>query len=257
MELTEGQIDRWLERGTKFFKTVSRNPVVRGALLSRGLTDEELARGWQYYSELHGFGAKAEARPATKLTAAAQAINDIDAWDAPTYSAAHAVLDARYPEVARFLFENLDAAVGVAAVVGAERFLERIAALRQGKAPNIAPDQQAAALALLGTRKIMDEQREAELRKLIETARLGARPDEMVEALQMDPRRQQVVASYVSWLNEWREVARAAINRRDYRIALGLAQRRQAGDEADSDPVAQPSTTAQPLAAAAAQSSSA
>jgi hypothetical protein len=77
--------------------TVSRNPVVRGALLSRGLTDEELALGWQYCSALHGFGGKAEARAATKLTAAAQAINEVDAWDAPTYSAAHAVLDARYP----------------------------------------------------------------------------------------------------------------------------------------------------------------
>jgi hypothetical protein len=126
MEMTEVQIDRWLERGTKFFKTVPRNPVVRGALLSRGLTDEELAQGWQYYSELHGFGAKTEARAATKETAAAQAINEVDAWDAPTYSATHAVLDVRYPDIAGFLFDNLEATVGVAAVVGAERFLNRI-----------------------------------------------------------------------------------------------------------------------------------
>jgi hypothetical protein len=235
MEITEVQIDRWLERGTKFFKTVARNPVVRGALLSRGLTDEELVQGWQYYSELHGFGAKSEARAATKLTAAAQAINEVDAWDAPTYAAARAVLDARYPDVARFLFENLEATVGVAAVVGVERFLDRIAALREGKAPDIDPDRQRAAVTLLGTRKIIDDSREAELRRLIGTARLGARPDEVIDAPEMDPRRMSVAEAYVNWLHEWREVARVAINRRDYRIALGLAQRRQASDEPEAE----------------------
>ncbi|HEY5958894.1 MAG TPA: hypothetical protein VIV60_20175, partial [Polyangiaceae bacterium] len=234
MDMTEVQIDRWLERGTKFFKTVARNPVVRGALLSRGLTDDELAQGWKFYSELHGFGGKAEARPATKQTAAAQAINEIDAWDAPTYSAAHAVLDARYPTVAQFLFDNLEATVGVAAVVGAQRFLDRLDVLRDGKAPAIDPDVQYAAVALLATRRIIDNQREVELRKLIDTARLGARPDEVIDAPEMDPRRRDVAEACIHWLHEWREVARVAINRRDFRIALGLAQRRQSNDEGEA-----------------------
>lgn len=244
MEMTEVQIDRWLERGTKFFKTVSRNPVVRGALLSRGLTDEELAQGWRYYSELHGFGGKTEARAATKETAAAQAINEVDAWDAPTYSATHAVLDARYPDIVGFLFDNLEATVGVAAVVGAERFLNRIDILRDGKAPAIDPEMQRAAVALLATRKILDERREGELRKLIETARLGARPEEVIEAPEMDPRRLSVAEAYINWLHEWREVARVAIHRRDYRIALGLAQRRQSSDDSEAGQAAPPTGAA-------------
>ena len=65
MELNEVQIERWLDRGSKFFKTVSRNPVVRGALLARGLTDEELAQGWKLFTALHGFSNLAVARPAT------------------------------------------------------------------------------------------------------------------------------------------------------------------------------------------------
>jgi hypothetical protein len=64
-------------------------------------------------------------------------MNEIDTWDAPTYSAAHAVLDTRYPEVSRFLFDNLEAVVGVTAVVGVERFLDRVAQLREGTVPNI------------------------------------------------------------------------------------------------------------------------
>jgi len=55
----------------------------------------------------------------------------------------------------------------------------------------------------------------------------------------MDPRRRDVAQSYINWLNEWREVARVAIARRDYRISLGLAQRRQPGDEPD-EPVPAP-----------------
>jgi hypothetical protein len=52
----------------------------------------------------------------------------------------------------------------------------------------------------------------------------------------MDPRRRTVAEAYVDWLHEWREVARVAVNRRDYRIALGLAQRRTNGDDTDSEP---------------------
>jgi len=47
------------------------------------------------------------------------------------------VLDVRYPEVARFLFENLEGNVGVAAVAGVQRFLDRIDVLREGKAPAV------------------------------------------------------------------------------------------------------------------------
>ena len=62
MELGEDDIDRWLERGGKFFKTVARNPVVRAALLARGLSDDELLAGWRLYTDLHGFGSEAAAR---------------------------------------------------------------------------------------------------------------------------------------------------------------------------------------------------
>jgi hypothetical protein len=248
MEITEIQIDRWLERGTKFFKTVSRNPVVRGALLARGLTDEELAVGWQYYSELHGFGAKTEARSATKLTGAAQAINEVDAWDAPTFAATHAVLDKRFPEISQFLFDHLEASVGVEAVVGAARFLDRLDALREGKAPAIDPEKQKAAVSLLSTRRIIDEAREASLRKLIEVARLGARPEEVIEAPEVDPRRRSVAEAYIDWLHEWREVARIAVNRRDYRIALGIALRRTSSDDNELEPaVSQVVATSAPV----------
>jgi hypothetical protein len=238
MDISEDDIDRWLERGGKFFKTTARNPVVRAALRARGLSDEELEIGWKLYSELNGFGSESSARPATHETAAAHALNEIDAWDAPAYGAARVVLEARFPAVASYLFENLEASEGVAAVAGVERLLERIATLRDGKAQGVPPEAGRAAVDLLATRKILEPAREAELRSLIETVRRGAQPDEVVPAPEIDPRRVQVAQAYVTWINEWREVARVAIARRDYRISLGLAQRRQAANGAGADEVA-------------------
>ncbi|MGC4065088.1 MAG: hypothetical protein QM784_10675 [Polyangiaceae bacterium] len=71
----------------------------------------------------------------------------------------------------------MEAATGVTAVVGVERFLDRIDRLRAGTAPDIDPEQGRAAVQLLATRKILDEEKATELRTLIATARRGARPD--------------------------------------------------------------------------------
>ena len=45
-----------------------------------------------------------------------------------------------------------------------------------------------------------------------------------------DPRRLEMAGKYVAWLNEWREIARLTISRRDYLISLGLARRRATSD---------------------------
>jgi hypothetical protein len=168
-------------------------------------------------------------------TAAAQAIGALDAWDAPNFNAARAVLDGRHPTVSRFMFHNLTPAKGVEAVSSVLTFVDRYAQLRDGQAEGVSPEEGRAAVALLATRKIIDAQREAELRALIETAQRGARPEELSAAQEADPRKQQAAAEYIAWLREWREVARAAITRRDYRIALGLAQRRRSGQSAEGD----------------------
>jgi len=228
MAISEREIDRWLERGSKFFKAVARNSAVREALSARGLIDEELEHGWAMFTKLHGFGGKRVARAATKLTAAAKAISELDAWDGPNFAAARVVLDVREPAVAKYLFERLQASVSVSAVSSVARFLDRIAALRAGTLPSVPVARGRAAVKLLALRKILDEKRESELRALIEVATRGARPDEMVAARPCGTKSLDAVAQeFVDWLKEWREIARLAFSRRDYRISLGLAQRRR------------------------------
>jgi hypothetical protein len=231
MQMTDALLNRWIERGGKFFRTVGRNAIVRATLRVRGLDDDELARGWALYSELLGFGPTATISSAQDTTAAAAALNELDAWDAPAYAAVHAVLDARYPKVSAFLFHDLQAATGPAAAVGVERFLDRVDALREGKADNVNAKEGRAAVALLGVRKILDDERTTHLRALLDTVRKGAQPHEAITR-EEDPRRAEVARQYVAWLHEWREVARSAIGRRDYRVALGLAQNKRSAEVA-------------------------
>jgi hypothetical protein len=55
----------------------------------------------------------------------------------------------------------------------------------------------------------------------------------------LDPRRVDVAQRYISWLHEWREIARVAVARLDYRLALGLGQRKRRGGSDDGDDAAE------------------
>jgi hypothetical protein len=233
-QISDALLNRWIERGGKFFRAVGRNAVVRATLLERGLDDDELARGWALYSELLGFGPRTLLSATRDTTAAAAALNELDAWDAPAYAAMRAVLDARHPKVSAFLFDNLSPATGPAAAAGVARLLARVDALRDGKAEGIPAKEGRTSVALLGVRKILDATREEQLRALLETVQKGAQPDEAITR-EEDPRRDEVTREYVAWLREWREVARAAIARRDYRVALGLAQLKRGDGEPTDD----------------------
>ena len=87
MNLDEAVIDRWLERGTKFLKTTARNPLVRGVLMARGLTDEELDRGLRLYTILLGYGSRGEARVATQEASVVLAANPMGTFPVASYGA--------------------------------------------------------------------------------------------------------------------------------------------------------------------------
>lgn len=233
MVLREDHVDRWLERGSRFFRGLVRTPELRATLAERGLTNAELERGFQLFAELHGVGlplpAKAStprARRGKQPTRAAEALAKLDAWDGPNFAVARAALKTRCPEVERFLFDHLKAEVSVLAVSSVERFLARLAQLRAGNVPGVSAKSARAGLELVTTRLGLDSAREAELREWIATVRRGAQPDEVpLPRWVPDERRTQTVQSFVAWLQEWRELARV-IASREQKIAIGLVLRR-------------------------------
>ena len=229
-------VDRWLDRGSRFFRATTRSPVIRGLLFARGLTDEELLTGWELYTRVFGI-SRLSTQPVTGSTAAADAMNELDAWDAPNFRAIGQVLNVRFPAAGAFLFNGLAAGEGAEAVTAVALFLQRYQQLQGGTAANVPPQDAQAAVALLQRRLLVTPAILDRLQTLVGVAQRGAEP---LPVTPPDPDAELAVEQFVAWLSEWREVARLAVQRRDHRIALGLAQRRrrQGGEEEDDGDVA-------------------
>ncbi len=234
-----GIIYRWLNRGQRFFLTVARNPVVRSGLAARGLTDEELARGWSLYSSVVGLNTKS-VPPLPTPTQSAEAMNELDAWDAPNFNTAAAVLQHRTPKASAFLLRNLAPAEGPEAVVAVGQFLDRWDLLKANDAAGVSKKEAAEAVQVLAIRRIVDDSIAKHLRDLIHASRQGAKlPDGAIptpNATEDKVEQERTFTEYRAWLHEWREVARTTFTRRDYLISLGLASRRTASaDDSDDD----------------------
>jgi hypothetical protein len=220
---------RWLVRGQKFFRTMSRNGKVRGALLARGLTNQELKRGWDLFAKavapLNG-----SSPAASPPLGAAEALAWIETWDAPNYAAAQATLEHHAPKARAFLMQGLVATKGPQAVVGVRLFMDRVAALRDGMVSGVTAEEGSDAVRLLAERKIFDAETEVQLEAYLSLIEGGAEPEAAPDFASMTSR----FEAYRKWLNEWREVARATFNQRHILISLGLASRRQ-GENEDAD----------------------
>jgi hypothetical protein len=201
---------------------VTRSGIIRGALLDRGLSETELRRGWDLYSTALGFGGGSPAATTPAAIAAAGALAELDAWDAPNFSAAQATLEHRTPAAYRYLFDGLRPSTGPDAVVGVQRFIDRVTALREAAVPSVPTAEATEAVNLLATRKILAPEIETRLLNWIAQVTSGAAPVPVRE----DTGRGASFNAYRNWLHEWREVARTTFTRRDYRIALGLAERK-------------------------------
>ena len=125
----------------------------------------------------------------------ARAMNAIDE-SLPAFAAAQAVLESRYPEVARYLFNDHEAARSAESTAGVARVLERLVALHEGNAPSVDPESGRGALELLAARKILDLAREEELREFIATARRGATPAVAAHRARLEPIRARAAADF-------------------------------------------------------------
>ncbi len=234
-ELSTAQIDAVSERGTKFLGAASQNENIRLLLDRGGYTEEEHQRGWGMLLVLLGYTNPASGAPGASLRQR-QAAAELDAYDGPNFDRARAALDHRYPAQAGYVFADLTAKTGVESIGAVSTFVDRVAALRDGTDPARASTREddAAAAALLATRRIIDVDEEKRLRDLISEATSLA--DMPAPAAPSPSARQQTARALDAWLRDWRETARVLVTRRDYQIRMGLAVRRApqaAGDESE------------------------
>lgn len=154
------------------------------------------------------------------------------------------------------MLAGLDPAAGAVLVVA--RLLERVDALESNPEREATREADQAALATLAQRGLTPAVRE-HLRQLVETAQLPARTEPAApqdETAEMG--REEALVRLHAWFEEWSEVARVVVKRRDLLIRLGLARRRQASSgEEETPPVEAGSERAQKVKAEARKESQA
>lgn len=201
-----------------FLRGVGTTPTIRAALSERGYTVQEHQQGWDLLHKVAGY---VETKSTLNIDETQQAITAIDAWDEPTFRIAKAALERLHPDQAVFVFTNLHAAVGTAAVLTVRLFLERLDALENSPDRITTRAQDLEALATLEKRGITKEERQR-MQTLLNIAQ-GLTPT----AASAPDTRLDDLRALRAWFDDWSETARTLVTRRDYLIRLGLAKRKK------------------------------
>ncbi|MFO0660714.1 MAG: hypothetical protein U0165_12910 [Polyangiaceae bacterium] len=157
---------------------------------------------------------------------------ELDAWDEPNFQRAKAILDRHHPDASAYVFHDLSASQGPAAVKGVATFLARLNALETGsdaaRSASKADDKKA--VQLLAKRGITKEER-ARLQELVHVALGPTTPLELPDTSTAETTRREKLSKLKGWYDEWATSAHAVIKKRSHLIRLGLAERRSPKSE--------------------------
>ncbi|MGE0328957.1 MAG: hypothetical protein AB7S68_41965, partial [Polyangiaceae bacterium] len=171
------------------------------------------------------------------------AIAELDAWDEPAFKILSATLKRRFPEQHAFLLDGLAPSTGAEALLGIRLLLDRLDQMDKSSARKATRKQDAEALELLAERGIDGETR-SRLRSLLSIAQRAAEPppQSSEEKHAAELAHVETLVSLREWFEEWSEIARACVSRRDYLIRMGLASRRSrsTAETEDAEPSEEP-----------------
>lgn len=222
---SDAVLDAVTMRAFQFIRAVSINPGIRAAFAQRGYNEEIHQTAWANVLKAAGF--RKDAQAAFERPESAAALATIDAWDEPTFRVARAVL-APFPDQLAFVFNGLEAQQGAAAVGSVTTFLDRLDDLETSKDRKATRKEDLAAIAKLAARRIDADERKR-MRGLLQAATGFYDPSapgaEKNAALKEETRKTKIATWY--YLNEWSEIAKSDITRRDYLIQLGIAKRKK------------------------------
>jgi hypothetical protein len=227
--LDEKTIARDVTRGGKFLRALGTRPRIRAMLTPRGYTEKEHQRLWALILVLMGYKPSPIQPSATNANL--ESLTYIDNNDGRLLNLLRHVLAARYADQHDYIAGGLVAQTGAASVAVVERVVDRYAALRDGTDPERgstrALDRQVADL--LATRGVLSPAIEAMYREHLANAKAIAPTLPEAPLLEGEKEYREAAMDFHISVNEWREIARDTITRRDYQIALGLAGRRKGG----------------------------
>jgi hypothetical protein len=233
--LTPKQIDDLIAAGGKFSRTLSTKSEVMKLMMGLGYTEAEHALGWSLYIAMLGFkdaGAAAATMPAAS-TDQFKAFVRIDAFDEGAFRRASAAMLRLHKDQYDYMFgDGLAPAQGPESIGTVSRFLDRYAALRDGTDPNRSGKkaEDNAAAKTLEQRNIVTPEIEKSLRADIALAQKLAPAMTPVQLSASEEELQIAAQKFNEWFHDWRTTASVGITRRDYRIMLGLSQRKHTAD---------------------------
>lgn len=221
VNVTRQTLEETPPRALKLLRAIGMSLLIRAAMASRGYTEADHAEGWALLHAASGFSSARTADP-TFDAGVRDAIAAIDASDEDLFRLVRASLQRRYPDQLAVLLDGVVAETGPAAVVAVKTFLVRLDAL---SASMFADDK--AAVALLTSRGVTAEER-ARLHTLVQQAETAAAVPVVDTAANeaLEGAHSEALARLRVWYEEWSEIARVAVKRRDLLILLGLAKRK-------------------------------
>ncbi len=218
-----------------FLMAVGMVPEVRTILRLKGYDATEHRRGWALLEQL----GNREVESAVTAKDVADAVAEIDNWDEPNIRLIRAAF-TRHPDARESVLAGIAPVTGAAAVISVSKILKRLDALSESK-------EGRAALATLTERGLDEAERKrmAALVKVAKAGNVGTGDDDDAALKAAAEAAAKEAADYEralvelrQWWDEWSEIARLNVTRRDYLIRLGLAERRSSST---NDDVADPS----------------
>lgn len=216
------------ERATKLLSGIGAVATIRTLLAGAGMTDQALIEGRDLLFACLAAPRGAVAASDTADARAQRAAEaELDQWDEPSFGRFGATLKRHYPSAGSYIFNDLSASTGSAAVHGVATFLTRVDALEGGTDP----DRQATrkedqeAVALLAERGL-DQAERARLRKLVDVALGPTSTLPEAPSAQTPEQRTQALTALREWYDEWAATARAVVKKKAYRIRIGIATRK-------------------------------
>lgn len=206
-------------RALTFLRGVGTSDPIRLSLAPVGYDAAEHARGWSLLHAVSGFTAPSTAASAASAAApdaeVANAIAALDAADERLHRIVDASLRHRFPALRDELLADLKPARGAESVLYVRTLLSRLSKLS-------GPDGKAA-LEILSRRSLTPAYR-AELAALVKTAERYTAPTATPAD---DGSYHDGLRALRAWFEEWAELARSELSRKDYLLRLGLARRKR------------------------------
>ena len=232
--VTEETLGDTVDRAVNLVRAAGTSRVIRANLMEHGYTTAIHNTFWRLIRQACG---TAEDGTIIELEdpEVRASVEFVDSRDEKFFRILKATLKHNYPEQAAYVLRgDLGPSTGMDAVLSMEIALDRLDDLQNGAERKATRKQDHEALALLATRKI-DANLLQDLRKHVKIAKT-ARPVTMADVTPgPDPNVERVKAliSLRALYQEWSEIAKAVIKRRDLLIRMGLATRHPAAKAED------------------------